>query len=99
MRCVCDDVGPELMKCPRCGMSMAPSGRSVGTYACGGYYEAHVEAIAWLEDLVTAAEHHKNNKGGQQTNGGPPLLWNLNPPQLRELKRIIAHARTGTGVL
>ena len=37
MRCCCDDVGPELMKCPRCKMEMAPLGRSVGVYACGSY--------------------------------------------------------------
>lgn len=32
MRCCCDDVGPELMKCQRCGMSMAPVGRDGGAY-------------------------------------------------------------------
>ena len=37
MRCCCDDVGPELMKCPRCGMSMAPVGRSVGDEAASSY--------------------------------------------------------------
>jgi hypothetical protein len=37
MRCCCDNVGPKLMKCPRCGMNIAPRGRSVGDAAAGGY--------------------------------------------------------------
>lgn len=28
MGCCCDDIGPPLMTCPRCKMSMAPTGRS-----------------------------------------------------------------------
>lgn len=40
MRCCCDDVGPELMKCPRCGYQMAPVGRSVSAYM-GGYCECN----------------------------------------------------------
>lgn len=57
-----------------------------------------MKSLEDFEKYVSFMEHHKNNKGGQQTNGGPPLLWNLTPYQLRELRHIVQHARTGTGV-
>lgn len=72
MRCCCDDVGPELMKCPRCGYDMAPRGRSVGAEAASGYCGCEDKMLdALLDDRTMMVEFKEYADATQRRSG----LW------------------------
>lgn len=82
MRCCCDDVGPELMKCPRCGYDMAPSGRSVSAYM-GGY--CNCEDRLW--DDADATELHAFLRSVQKRSGlWPSERWGDSLPCIGDVK-------------